>query len=165
MIEEKIQLGDQAFQLIDKHIRKLDAELMKLNADGEYKKTDYGYYEPPRRILESPRTFGNSVNSIANSTGTSPKKQSQKALLSTGTSISTGNSLGLSNSTIVDVPIDPNEPVYCICRQVSFGDMIACDNNSCEKEWFHYPCVGLVSPPKGKWFCTECIAAQKMKHK
>ncbi|CAG8475005.1 6767_t:CDS:2 [Racocetra fulgida] len=24
-------------------------------------------------------------------------------------------------------PIDPNEPVYCICRQVSFGDMIGCD--------------------------------------
>ncbi|CAG8792854.1 8142_t:CDS:2, partial [Racocetra persica] len=24
-------------------------------------------------------------------------------------------------------PIDPNEPVYCICRQVSFGEMIGCD--------------------------------------
>lgn len=23
---------------------------------------------------------------------------------------------------------DPNEPRYCICNQVSYGDMVACDN-------------------------------------
>ncbi|KAJ3278901.1 hypothetical protein HK104_001932, partial [Borealophlyctis nickersoniae] len=27
----------------------------------------------------------------------------------------------------------------------------------CEIEWFHYGCVGLVSPPKGKWYCTSCL--------
>lgn len=27
-----------------------------------------------------------------------------------------------------DLPIDPNEPKYCYCRQVSFGEMVACDN-------------------------------------
>ena len=27
-----------------------------------------------------------------------------------------------------DLPIDPHEPVYCMCRQVAFGNMIACDN-------------------------------------
>jgi len=26
--------------------------------------------------------------------------------------------------------VDPNEPLYCICQQISFGEMIACDNNS-----------------------------------
>ena len=26
------------------------------------------------------------------------------------------------------LPIDPNEPRYCICNRVSFGDMIACEN-------------------------------------
>lgn len=55
-----------------------------------------------------------------------------------------------------DEPIDPNEPVYCFCNQVSFGEMIACDNPNCGREWFHYPCVGLESPPKGKWYCREC---------
>ncbi|KAJ3136076.1 Inhibitor of growth protein 5 [Geranomyces variabilis] len=30
---------------------------------------------------------------------------------------------------VLDMPIDPNEPTYCICNQVSFGDMIACDND------------------------------------
>lgn len=23
---------------------------------------------------------------------------------------------------------DPNEPRYCVCNQVSYGDMVACDN-------------------------------------
>jgi hypothetical protein len=30
----------------------------------------------------------------------------------------------------MDMPIDPNEPVYCTCKQVSFGEMVACDNGS-----------------------------------
>ena len=25
-------------------------------------------------------------------------------------------------------PSDPSEPRYCICQQVSYGDMVACDN-------------------------------------
>ena len=25
-------------------------------------------------------------------------------------------------------PEDPNEPRYCTCNQVSYGDMVACDN-------------------------------------
>ena len=27
-----------------------------------------------------------------------------------------------------DWNFDPNEPRYCICNQVSYGDMVACDN-------------------------------------
>ncbi len=26
-------------------------------------------------------------------------------------------------------PLDPNEPTYCLCNQVSFGEMIGCDND------------------------------------
>ena len=43
-----------------------------------------------------------------------------------------------------DAPIDPNEPVYCICQRVAFGGMVGCDNDDCELEWFHFPCVGLT---------------------
>ncbi len=39
--------------------------------------------------------------------------------------------------------------------------MIACDNPTCRREWFHYPCVGIVTPPKGKWFCAECTQMQQ----
>lgn len=31
-----------------------------------------------------------------------------------------------------DLPVDPNEPVYCLCMQVSYGEMVGCDNPSCE---------------------------------
>lgn len=27
-----------------------------------------------------------------------------------------------------DWSYDPNEPRYCVCNQVSYGDMVACDN-------------------------------------
>ncbi|KAI8338805.1 hypothetical protein EDC96DRAFT_523250 [Choanephora cucurbitarum] len=58
---------------------------------------------------------------------------------------------------------DVNEPTYCYCKQVSFGDMIACDGDNCEREWFHYACVGLVEPPAGKWFCEDCRAEEEYK--
>ena len=50
----------------------------------------------------------------------------------------------------------PRAPVYCICRRVSFGEMIACDSDKCKYEWFHLACVGLTATPKGKWFCPLC---------
>ncbi|CAI6004158.1 unnamed protein product [Closterium sp. NIES-65] len=57
------------------------------------------------------------------------------------------------------------EPTYCICGQVSFGDMIACDNANCEGgEWFHYECVGLsIAMPRihDKWFCPHCTSLHK----
>ncbi|XP_029870723.2 inhibitor of growth protein 3 isoform X3 [Aquila chrysaetos chrysaetos] len=55
-----------------------------------------------------------------------------------------------SNSQ-VDWTYDPNEPRYCICNQVSYGEMVGCDNQDCPIEWFHYGCVGLTEAPKGKW--------------
>lgn len=53
-------------------------------------------------------------------------------------------------------PIDPNEPVYCYCKQVSWGEMVACDGPKCQSEWFHLSCVNLTSPPEGKWYCSDC---------
>ncbi|XP_035267371.1 inhibitor of growth protein 1 isoform X1 [Anguilla anguilla] len=55
-----------------------------------------------------------------------------------------------------DLPIDPNEPTYCLCDQVSYGEMIGCDNDECPIEWFHFSCVGLNHKPKGKWYCPKC---------
>lgn len=48
--------------------------------------------------------------------------------------------------------------LYCMCRRVSYGEMIACDNTECPIEWFHLGCVGLTSTnrPRGKWFCPDC---------
>ncbi|KAI9471862.1 MAG: hypothetical protein EXX96DRAFT_339115 [Benjaminiella poitrasii] len=55
-----------------------------------------------------------------------------------------------------EMPADPNEPLYCYCNQVSYGEMVACDNMDCEIEWFHLACVDLKTVPKGKWYCDLC---------
>jgi len=52
--------------------------------------------------------------------------------------------------------VDPNEPVYCLCRQVAYGEMIACDNEECAIEWFHYSCVNLNKKPRSTWLCPDC---------
>lgn len=31
----------------------------------------------------------------------------------------------------------------------------------CPSEWFHYPCVGITAPPKGKWYCPQCTASMR----
>ena len=74
---------------------------------------------------------------------------------------------------------DEGELRYCYCHGVSYGEMVACDNDDCPREWFHLECVGLTRAPKGnckqlfllcmpygrnrrliisiaKWYCEEC---------
>lgn len=36
----------------------------------------------------------------------------------------------IDNNTVEtpDWTFDPSEPRYCLCNQVSYGDMVACDN-------------------------------------
>lgn len=66
---------------------------------------------------------------------------------------------GVADGGAIESPdwtYDPNEPRYCVCNQVSYGDMVACDNPRCPVEWFHYPCVDITAPPKGKWYCPQC---------
>jgi hypothetical protein len=51
------------------------------------------------------------------------------------------------------------EPLYCYCQRPyreSEDKMIACDGDNCPVEWFHYECVQIVLPPRGRWFCAEC---------
>jgi len=55
-----------------------------------------------------------------------------------------------------NIEIDPDEPTYCLCDQVSYGEMIGCDNDLCPIEWFHFNCVQLSCKPKGKWYCPKC---------
>lgn len=63
----------------------------------------------------------------------------------------------------VDWVPEPNEPRYCLCNQVSYGEMVGCDNPECLIEWFHYGCVGLTEAPEGKWYCPTCSTKIKKK--
>ncbi|KAK3746613.1 hypothetical protein QZH41_014506, partial [Actinostola sp. cb2023] len=66
-------------------------------------------------------------------------------------------------AAVPDWCYDPDEPRYCLCNQVSYGEMVGCDNNYCPIEWFHYGCVGLTDAPKGKWYCPQCSVQMKQK--
>lgn len=51
----------------------------------------------------------------------------------------------------LDLPVDPNEPTYCFCNQVSYGEMVACDNPDVSNPSFFFIIVlGL------KFFFTFC---------
>lgn len=54
---------------------------------------------------------------------------------------------GTSGQGDDDEEDDENEPRYCYCNQVSFGEMVGCDSDECKREWFHLQCVGLTKAP------------------
>lgn len=80
--------------------------------------------------------------------------------------IESGNVFGPTSPSSIDFSASANqvngnmyqrdETLYCICRQISYGEMVACDNKDCKIEWFHYQCVGITQTPKGTWYCPTC---------
>ena len=61
-----------------------------------------------------------------------------------------------SDSKINDDDDDDIGRCWCYCDQPSFGDMIMCDNKQCAICWFHFDCLRIRTPPKGKWYCPSC---------
>lgn len=80
-------------------------------------------------------------------------------------SISTVSNSGinteLNNLESIEKRNNNDEPLYCYCNQVSYGEMVGCDGDDCKREWFHLPCIGLATLPKGKWYCDECSSKLK----
>ncbi|KAL0571670.1 hypothetical protein V5O48_010288 [Marasmius crinis-equi] len=50
-------------------------------------------------------------------------------------------------------PVDSEK--YCYCNQMSFGEMVACDNDDCKIEWFHLICSGLDRLPAEDEICLD----------
>jgi hypothetical protein len=46
-----------------------------------------------------------------------------------------------------DEEANGEEAIYCYCRGISYGEMVACDAENCPREWFHLECVGLEKAP------------------
>ncbi|KAF9815922.1 hypothetical protein SFRURICE_009820 [Spodoptera frugiperda] len=72
--------------------------------------------------------------------------------------------------TFDDDELNPENPTitaereseYCSCgRNLPDSPMIGCDGPTCERQWFHYACVGVVIVPRGNWFCPECLDKTK----
>ncbi|KAI8138762.1 hypothetical protein BJV82DRAFT_522916 [Fennellomyces sp. T-0311] len=132
--DQKIELALRMYDLVSKHIERIDSQMAKSGIDGG------DWISGQRR-----RPNASWEEGWRNSDG--PRKRSLQP--------SPNPSMG-HHGSLAELEIDPNEPRYCICNQVSYGDMVACDGENCEKEWFHYACVGLVEPPAGKWYCDDC---------
>lgn len=55
--------------------------------------------------------------------------------------------------------------LWCYCNEPSFGDMVKCDNDKCTIQWFHFDCLKIRCPPKGKWYCPSCRKLSKFNGK
>ncbi|CAM9420688.1 unnamed protein product [Choristocarpus tenellus] len=104
--DEKIRIVQHGYDFLDTHIRRLDEDLKRMEADLR------------RRDLLPPPEMERSAS----------QRKRRRASSEAEASLSTGSTAGQQ----VDLPVDPNEPVYCICKQVAFGEMVACDNPACE---------------------------------
>ncbi|KAK3356144.1 inhibitor of growth proteins N-terminal histone-binding-domain-containing protein [Neurospora tetraspora] len=70
--------------------------------------------------------------------------------------LSDDDAMDLDDNMDLDDEEAGDDRKYCLCQNVSFGDMVACDNDECPYEWFHWSCVGLKSEPNGTWYCPVC---------
>lgn len=147
--DEKVSLAMQTYELVDKHIRRLDVDLRKF----EHELESQAHRPSPGR--PSKRKAGAHVESPATKkrvAGGSDRKKNG-GFVPPASPARRPPSLSVS----LDMPIDPNEPLYCFCKRVSFGEMVGCDNPECRVEWFHFECVNLTQSPKGRWLCPECV--------
>ncbi|XP_015371033.1 PREDICTED: inhibitor of growth protein 4-like [Diuraphis noxia] len=159
--DDKVQLSIQTYELVDKHIRILDSEIakfeaqMKLNAEIRDTVINATRNLQQQRGIKS-RSAPFSVSTVADR----PKPINSVANV---VNRSSHTDTGVVNLADADMPIDPNEPKFCLCNQVSFGEMIGCDDPDCVIEWFHFACVNLTTKPKGKWICPKCTKDKKKK--
>ncbi|KAM3326954.1 PHD finger protein ING1 [Capsicum chacoense] len=142
--DEKVALASQAYDLVDAHIQQLDQYLKKFDEELRLERDNAA-------VAGAPTTTENTVKSGRSGEGKGGRKKTRLATAAAAT----------PSGMDLDLPVDPNEPTYCFCNQVSYGEMVACDNPNCKIEWFHYGCVGLKEQPKGKWFCADCAGTQK----
>ncbi|XP_052207783.1 PHD finger protein ING1 isoform X1 [Diospyros lotus] len=147
--DEKVALAVQAYDLVDTHIQQLDQYLKKFDEELRRER------ETVAAAGSTAQNLDGNVKSGRGSEGGRGGRKKTRLATAAGTSAANPTSMDL------DLPVDPNEPTYCFCNQVSYGEMVACDNPDCKIEWFHYGCVGLKDQPKGKWYCSECAGTQK----
>nr|XP_020844680.1 inhibitor of growth protein 5 isoform X1 [Phascolarctos cinereus] len=160
--DDKVQLAMQTYEMVDKHIRRLDADLARFEADLKEKMEGSDLESSGGRGLKKGRGQKEKRGSRGRGRRTSEEDTPKKKKLKGGSEFAE-TILSVHPSDVLDMPVDPNEPTYCLCHQVSYGEMIGCDNPDCPIEWFHFACVDLTTKPKGKWFCPRCVQEKRKK--
>ncbi|KAL8171465.1 hypothetical protein V2J09_023269 [Rumex salicifolius] len=140
--DEKVALAVQVYDLVDAHIQQLDQYLRTSEEEARCERENTATPGLPDQSTDNPTKTGKSGQSSRGGRKKTRMAASTAAASATATTSNQG-------SMDLDLPVDPNEPTYCFCNQVSFGEMVACDNPDCRIEWFHFGCVGLKDQPKG----------------
>lgn len=148
--DEKVAVAQQIYDYVDQRIRRLDKDLKAFDAELIKDRARQGLQD------DDPNAAAAALE--ANFPDMTKKNKRRKAGAAVTPAVPEAGM-----ATAVPAPVDHNEPVYCYCQRVSFGEMIACDNEDCAIEWFHFECVGLTTEnrPKGKWYCRECTQLRK----
>ncbi|XP_058101380.1 PHD finger protein ING1 isoform X2 [Magnolia sinica] len=148
--DEKVTLAVRAYDMVDAHIQQLDDYMRRFDDELRREKDLTGASGTAALNLD-----GNTKSGRASESSKGGRKKTRLAVATAAAAAADPSSMDL------DLPVDPNEPTYCFCNQVSFGEMVACDNPDCKIEWFHFGCVGLKEQPRGKWYCSNCTGMQK----
>lgn len=122
LTEDKIQLAMQTYEMVDKHIRRLDSELSRLENELKEKQMTLANEESKKRGRgreKKGQSLFNPKHLIKDDQDKSKKKQK---LIHDATLTSTTTNSSLLGSEVLDMPVDPNEPTYCVCHQVSYGE-------------------------------------------
>ncbi|GEM10862.1 inhibitorof growth protein 4 [Rhodotorula toruloides] len=176
--EDKVGLAITLYEAIDRHIRRLDADLARYEDSlviGLREGTQPSH-DAPSAIRKSPpgpttslgaialgeREAYDTVGSGSDSAGRAMRKKRTAEELEKEREWKRRRELlkqerAQKRKAESGMPVDPNEPTYCYCSRVSFGEMIACENDDCSREWFHLECVGLDQAPEGAWYCDDCV--------
>eukprot|EP00753_Platysulcus_tardus_P017716 PLAT6467.1.p1 GENE.PLAT6467.1~~PLAT6467.1.p1 ORF type:complete len:290 (+),score=93.82 PLAT6467.1:85-870(+) len=168
-IDEKVAIAGQTYDLVDNHVRRLDHDLRRfervLREEGVFSGTAASMMaglDAASAAASAAAATGSAGGAAARSRKRSHKGYSTQRLKKRGldpldplAAEDAGSTLlldGLARkeeevelfaTPVAEEPVvDPNEPLYCICRKVSYGAMVGCDNDDCPIEWFHFECVG-----------------------
>ncbi|GIY99997.1 inhibitor of growth protein 2 [Caerostris extrusa] len=158
--DQKLQIVQVIQDIIDNKSRQLEIDRKKLDLRRENEtQNDNSKVEQPERPTKRSRRQRHVDVALRDDSGHERHEKETPAPTTTKNKKKKkrkGKTEKEHDTTSIDPPIDPNEPTYCLCDQVSFGEMIGCDNDGCDREWFHFSCVGLTTKPKGKWYCPSC---------
>lgn len=128
---------------------------------GNHKRMRRTRTEGPDEIQIKTENFGTKSMSLSGqpSSVVSAKKNAAAAANKKQKKTTAKKQVATKQNTAVQEPVqgiqddvDPDEETYCLCGQISYGEMILCENDLCGIEWFHFSCVSLQSKPKGKWW-------------
>uniref|UniRef100_A0A0K2VH69 Inhibitor of growth protein n=2 Tax=Lepeophtheirus salmonis TaxID=72036 RepID=A0A0K2VH69_LEPSM len=188
--DEKVKIAIKTYELVDKHIRRLDSDLAKfeseikekgrlsqsedeedeeelddkpLHKNSKLNKKNVSKHKKNNDSKKIQKDYNSQNKRNKESKEDLKKKKSKNPNLVPKKDDSLLSDISKGPQEVLDMPVDPNEPTYCTCHQVSYGEMIGCDNVDCPIEWFHFGCMGLNTKPKGRWYCPLCSHMFKKK--